>query len=430
MSNFVLTPNAVAKLRRAIAPRSGNTGAPAASGRPIDHDKFPPPFTVRWSASAASGAGAWVIWLPDKAQIVMLKDEYITPTGVTAEQALPAGWYTIDDATASSDAVWLVVTITKSGSGEIVSVDVELSTAEGQAGTGENVHNILVAEMETDAETSAKRVKQYVDSAVVLGGEGGGVEFLHAFEVRWAPNETHPSQQGADTGSWVIWLPDPYQVAWDGNGALAPGAGVTLTPCATLPSGWYMVGRVRPQDSEVWVSYNSTLRIYGLSRSTSGLTQPWMLVATMDTSTKAVTQYVDSALFFSNGGGSVTLDNVSTDHNGDGKVQIKDWSTGTSASSTTIAQDIHDGNTTAQGAVVERTTGGVLQYKKPGSLAQLLGSSVSKSSQKILTGLTWNATTHKLVISSANITVANGVITGWTDNNDENIDTTPISNLI
>ena len=34
------------------------------------------------------------------------------------------------------------------------------------------------------------------------------------------------------------------------------------------------------------------------------------------------------------------------------------------------------------------------------------------------------------IAASANITVANGVITNWTDNNDENIDTTPISDIV
>ena len=122
---------------------------------------------------------------------------------------------------------------------------------------------------------------------------------------------------------------------------------------------------------------------------------------------------------------------MSTDYNGDNEVQIKDWDTGTPDSDTTIAEDIHDADSaTAQGELVERTTGGELKYKKPGTLEQLLGSSVEKSSQKILTGLAWNTTTHKLVISSANITVANGVITSWTDNNDENIDTTPISDIV
>lgn len=302
MSNFVLTPQAVRKLRGALAATPGNSGA-AGAPSPVNIDDFPPPFTVRWSASAKNKRGAWVIWLPDVAQLVMFEGVYLNIGGVTAEQALPAGWYEIDDATASSTEIYLVVTITKSGSGEIVSIDAELSTSEGQATTGETVHNILVATMATDAQTGAKRVKQYVDSAVVLGGGGGG-------------------------------------------------------------------------------------------------------------------------------GGSVALDDVSLDWNSNDEAQIKDWDTGTPASSTTIAQAIHAGNMTAQGTVVERTAGGVLKYKKPGTLAQLLGSTVSRSSQKILTGLRWDATAHTLVISSANITVANGVITAWAANQDETIPTTGISSII
>lgn len=168
MSNYVLTPSAVRKLRGVLAANPGNSGAKGAPS-PVNIDDYPPPFTVRWSASAASGAGAWVIWLPDKAQLVMPKDAYITPTGVTAEQALPGGWYTIDDATASSTEVYLNITIPETGT-----ASAEISTAQGQSTTGETVHSILVAEMETDAQTGAKRTKQYVDSAVALGSGGGG----------------------------------------------------------------------------------------------------------------------------------------------------------------------------------------------------------------------------------------------------------------
>ena len=205
MSNFVLTPNAVTKLRRAIAPRSGNTGASAASGRPIDPDKFPPPFTVRWSASANDGAGAWLIWLPGLGNLVALGDAYIsTIGGVAAADNLPAGWYTIDDADGQSEEVYLVVTITKSGSGEIVSVDVELSTAEGQAGTGETVHNILVAEMGVDAQTGAKRVKQYVDSAVVIGGEGGAPVTPDDVSTEFIPPPEEGEEPTGDEGKLQI----------------------------------------------------------------------------------------------------------------------------------------------------------------------------------------------------------------------------------
>ena len=202
MSNYVLTPSAVRKLRGALAATPGNTGAKGAPS-PVNIDDFPPPFTVRWSASANNKQGAWVIWLPDVAQLVMFEGVYITPTGVAAEQALPEGWYTIDDAETSSDEVWIVVTITKPGSGEIVPVDVELSTAEGQAGTGETVHNILVAEMDVDAETGAKRVKQYVDSAVVLGG-GGDTVTPDDVSTEFIPDPPTGQQPDGDEGKLQI----------------------------------------------------------------------------------------------------------------------------------------------------------------------------------------------------------------------------------
>lgn len=290
MSNYVLTPQAVRKLRGALAATPGNSGA-AGAPSPVNIDDFPPPFTVRWSASARNKRGAWVIWLPDASSLVYVGNAYVSQiTNIVAEVALPAGWYRMSPVSATTTAVWLIVrTYTLTGA-----VQVYLGAYPGQPQTGYTIASLLVATMETDAQTGAKRVKQYVDSAVVLGGEGGG---------------------------------------------------------------------------------------------------------------------------------AVALDDVSTDFNGDSEVQIKDWDTGTPASSTTIAQDIKDGG--GYGTLVERDSSGELKYKSCGTLEQLLGSTVSRSSQKILTGLRWDTSSYRLVISSANITVANGVITSWTDNNDENIDTTP-----
>jgi len=202
MSNYVLTPQAVRKLRGALATNPGNSGAGGAPS-PVNIDDYPPPFTVRWSASARNKQGAWVIWLPDVAQLVMFGGVYLNIGGVTAEQALPAEWYTIDDATAGSDEVWLVVTITKTGSGEISSVDVELSTSEGQATTGETVQNILVAEMDVDANTGAKRVKQYVDSAVVLGGDSAPV-VPDDISTEFIPDPPEGTQPDGDEGELQI----------------------------------------------------------------------------------------------------------------------------------------------------------------------------------------------------------------------------------
>ena len=449
---YVLTDAAVRKLRGVLAPHSGNTGAGGAA-TPVSPDDYPAPYTVRWSQSENNGAGAWVIWFPAEPTykniqnpLLMVGTIRITASGVTDANTLPLGWKVLPNTAAGGD-VWLRVDVPRGAGTDdpdwTSNISATFKTADDTPPynpTDLYTHYAIpIAKAWTD-QSGAKLVRQYVTSLVKLsvntdkeggdGGSGGGDdgEFLHPFEVRWAPNEIHPSSQVSDAGSWVIWLPDPYQVAWDDDGSLAPGAGITLTPCATLPSGWYMIGRVRPQDSEVWVGYNSALRTYGLSRSTSGLSQPRLLVATMDTSTKAVTQFVDSALLFS-GDGAVTLDDASTDYNDDDEVQIKDWDTGKPASTTTIAQDIHTPPSNAS-ALVERDHNGVLKYKGLGTLAQLLGSTVTFSGKTILTGWNWNATTHEIEISTAVISVANGVITSWSDQPVQGISTTPISSII
>ena len=262
-------------------------------------------------------------------------------------------------------------------------------------------------------------------------------DFPPPFTVRWAQSENNGS------GAWVIWLNSASThglVLVDGAlKAITHG----ITAATGLPTGWFTMDDVAPLVTRVWLCYgkpkgtaSEALRI-----TNSGLIEDAnyiytsVCVATMSINTatgeRRVRQRVSSVVTLTSGsGGSVTLDDVSTDYNGDTEVQIKDWDTGTPASATTIAQDIHDGNTTAQGTVPERTTGGALQYKKPGTLAQLTGSTVEKSSQKILTGLSWNTTTHKLVISSAQITVSNGIITAWANNADEPIETTSISSII
>jgi len=180
MSDYVLTSRAVRRLRAFLASKHGNGGAGGAP-TPISPDAFASPFAVRWSATADSGSGAWVIWLPTISQLVARDGSYITPTGVTAEQDLATGWYTIDDAQASSTSVYLNLTVPQSGS-----ASAEISVTAGQAQTGEAVTAILVAEMSTDSTTGAKRVKQFVDSAVILGAgdgvtpDGVSTEFIPA----------------------------------------------------------------------------------------------------------------------------------------------------------------------------------------------------------------------------------------------------------
>ncbi|MBO7685759.1 MAG: hypothetical protein J6V72_05215 [Kiritimatiellae bacterium] len=192
--NYVLTPTAVRKLRRVLAPTPGNTGAGGAPTT-IHPDDFPPPFTVRWSRSQSEGQGAWVIWLPDTSQLVMYDKAYLTPSGITAASALPSGWYKISDLQTDAEEVWLVVHVPEDPE-STTPPSAELSGTEGQATTGESVINLLVAQMETDetsGTTGARRVKQFVDSAVVFGG--GASVTPDDVSIEFTPNDP---AQGAD----------------------------------------------------------------------------------------------------------------------------------------------------------------------------------------------------------------------------------------
>ena len=198
--------------------------------------RAPLPFEIRWAQSENNNQGAWVIWLPDIAQLVMLKDAYITPTGVTAAQVLPGGWYTIDDVDENSTSAYLVVTIPDTGSASAL-----FSSTEGQATTGETVLNIAIAEMATDTDTGARRVKQYVDSAIMAGnakdgspGADGADAGLSITQEPVAPSTDHP-------GGGVEITLQPLQggqahgqptvvTLWNGSGGGGGGTDLSDTP--------------------------------------------------------------------------------------------------------------------------------------------------------------------------------------------------------
>ena len=303
---YVLTESAVRKLRGVLAPRSGNTGAGGAA-TPVSPDDFPPPFTVRWAQSEGSGQGAWVIWLPMNTggNHVYIGRERRPIGNVNAAQTLPAGWYVLDMLPANySGSLWLNASKAKEA-GHTESTFLA-TTGQGDGSGNMYWYAAIVARIDYDSNTGARRVKQLIDSTVTFGANIG--------------------------------------------------------------------------DSR---------------------------------------------------GGSVVLDGISINGNPQNQVQVHNWNTGTPESGTTLAQDLHNADgVTAQGTLVERTTSGALDYKKIGTLAQLLGSTVTFSGRTILTGWNWNATTREIEISTAVVSVANGVITSWTDQPVQPISTTPISNII
>jgi len=125
------------------------------------------------------------------------------------------------------------------------------------------------------------------------------------------------------------------------------------------------------------------------------------------------------------GGGAAETDGVSLNtRTADGKAQIKDWNAGTPVSSSTIAADLKASGANA-GHVVFRESDGRLTYKQIGSLG-----GITETGLKIVTDIQWSTTNHRLEIEHATVNVVNGIITSWTENGDQTINTTSISSII
>ena len=58
-----------------------------------------------------------------------------------------------------------------------------------------------------------------------------------------------------------------------------------------------------------------------------------------------------------------------------------------------------------------------------------VGEGVDLADQKIITGVEWDSSNHKLVISSANANIEGGVITSWTPNEGEDINTVNVIDI-
>ena len=264
-------------------------------------------------------------------------------------------------------------------------------------------------------------------------------DFPPPFTVRWAQSENNGS------GAWVIWMVSgtpsvsSQSLVYLDTDALAPD---NLIAASTLPAGWYRMYNVGSDRRSVYLCIvvphgtgSAQCSLVGNYPSPVSDADNYRIpVATMsvdsNTGARRVKQYLKSVVGISRqNGGDVNLDDVSTDYNGSTEVQIKDWDTGTPAASTTIAQDINNPPSNPS-TLVERDHNGALKYKGLGTLAQLLGSTVTFSNKTILTGWNWNTTTHEIEISTATVSAANGVITSWVDQPVQTIATTPISSII
>lgn len=414
--SYVIGERGVVALRNLL--RKGEATGTTYGPNAVAQDTYAAPFTVRWSQSQNDGDGCWIIWLPvygnnagDK--LLLVGNQYVDileGTGeLTAATGYPTGWYQLAN-NATGGAVYLTVLRPLSGaSSSRVVASIVTAPVNGGGGESEGYYhryNILIAEMATEANTGFKRVKQYIDSTIQIGDYGS----------------RHPDGPDAwedDEGG----MPHTFDIA----------EGKVVRCYAPAPCGAMVVGAdytINAQLGNIYVH---------LDKTTSGGVDRWSL--SVDQVSRAESQSHHEWTLYEYANGAVTCDcrpRVLPIVDWDGKsieqdatkhkVQIKGWDSATPAASTSVAQSIRGGLSTEK--VIVRTNSGELEYKAIGTLAQLLNSSVSRTGQKILTGLMWDSTQHVLKFSSATVDIDHGVITSWTTNANETISTTPISSII
>lgn len=166
---YVLGPAGARKLRALFNGR-GESGSVRGSAVPLVlEDEFALPFAVQWAQSADGGSGSWIIWLPGSALVVTPDGDVNPAASLTAVGGdYPAGWYILTDAMLDRDdggTLYLNVTLGSSPTAAFAS----------SASSASNTFAISICTASVDSSTEERSVRQFVSSALVVGGgEGGG----------------------------------------------------------------------------------------------------------------------------------------------------------------------------------------------------------------------------------------------------------------
>lgn len=194
MGKYVLGESAARKLREMFASSDGISRRSAFSGGAIHVGAFPHPYAVQWAASADSGSGSFVIWLPSSSVLVVDGQSVDLTSDLTdAGDPYPSGWYLLEDMPSSGGSLYLNVTPGNPDASPAEDPEAEFSTTASQT---EGDIPILIATISKDSTTGAVTVKQTVASALVFGtGKGGAAETMPA-PFDYIETET---QQGGET---------------------------------------------------------------------------------------------------------------------------------------------------------------------------------------------------------------------------------------
>ena len=175
MGKYVLGESAARKLREIFASSDGISRRSAFSGGALHVETFANPFEVQWAASADSGSGSFIIWLPSAAVLVVDGQSIDLTSDLTdAGDPYPTGWYLLEDMPSSGGSLFLNVTPANPEASPPTNAEAEFSTSASQT---EGDIPILIATVAKDSTTGAVTVKQTVTSALVFGtGKGATAE--------------------------------------------------------------------------------------------------------------------------------------------------------------------------------------------------------------------------------------------------------------
>ena len=221
MSNYVLSPQAVRKLKTALQGKRGTGGAHMNGPANVYESEYPAPFAVQWAQSVGD-SGSWIIWLPG-ASLVMLGGtplevrEDLDPAG----GGYPSGWYSLEGVLpAAGGTLYLLITIPQeeeigSSSWSASESETEEPKAElsDSAGTAPTI-TIPVCDAATETGNGRKSVKQFITSAVFIAGSAGETA-LGAFA--FSGGKIHPGAVVIGRQAYKV-NEDGFDIEEDGEG--------------------------------------------------------------------------------------------------------------------------------------------------------------------------------------------------------------------
>lgn len=188
---------------RALNALGDKVGAKARNERDRRPTRQPLPFEVRWAADENNGDGAWVIWLPAKARMVILGKvgNAEISSGIAAATTLPTGWFRLTNVSSTDSQVWLNVwdaTATGGNRGASINYGVEGGLA--------NVirWSQLVATVSYDSSTGAASVKQVLDSVVTFTYDNAGGVTPDNISTEFIPDPPSGTSPDGDEGQLQI----------------------------------------------------------------------------------------------------------------------------------------------------------------------------------------------------------------------------------